>query len=372
MPDCGIVRIIDTPQYIPKTFAFWTTTTEDYYLQRAIGDKIVIIKDTPKTLPFLSYCDATKNTIIQIDHILHRSKYQPHLQILPLRPLLSQTQSENFQLQNIPSIPVSDPRVKPFSQPPRVQIIQLAPTPPPRLQTSTSPSLYPYPNQWIKIHKIFEVASDSQARKTQMALLQVQHRFLRSPRNFRQNFRTQEAPHLVTNYLINLPHAFHIYNKQGGKENIDTLLLVKYSDTWWKAIWNEHGRHANGNDNQIRSNNTIEFIIKEEIPTGSTVTYTNFVCDHRALKSESYRVRLTVSGERLEYPYDSSWPAASISESKLLFISTTSYARRGAGFMSCDLKYFSWKPQCQENSTWGYTQNISNQTSDTNTRLKES
>ena len=39
MPATEIVRIIDTLQYIPKTFAFPKTATEDY-LQQAIGDII--------------------------------------------------------------------------------------------------------------------------------------------------------------------------------------------------------------------------------------------------------------------------------------------------------------------------------------------
>ena len=107
-------------------------------------------KNPSKTLTFLLYCDATKNEINQIYHILHRSTYQPHLQNLPLPPLLTQTQNENFQLQNIPRIPVPDPRVELVSQPTRVQLLQPAPTPPPGLQTSPPPSLDPYPNPWIK------------------------------------------------------------------------------------------------------------------------------------------------------------------------------------------------------------------------------
>ena len=58
MPTTGIVRITDTLQCIPKAFAFPKKPTEDY-LQQAIGDLTVIMKDLPKTLPFLSCGDAT-------------------------------------------------------------------------------------------------------------------------------------------------------------------------------------------------------------------------------------------------------------------------------------------------------------------------
>ena len=99
------------------------------------------------------YGDATKNAINQIPHILQRIISQPHLQILPLPPMLPQTQSGNLQLQNIPSIPVPDPRVEPVFQPMRVQMYQLATTPPTMAHPSTSPSLDPHPNPWIKKFK---------------------------------------------------------------------------------------------------------------------------------------------------------------------------------------------------------------------------
>ena len=71
---------------------------------------------------------------------------------------------------------------------------------------------------------------------------------------------------------------------QGGKGTIDTLLLEKDSVTWWKSVVNELGRLANGIFNQVRATNTIEFIIKEEVLTGRTVAYANFVCDYLPLK----------------------------------------------------------------------------------------
>ena len=133
MPVTGIVRFTETLQYISKAFAFTKTTTEEY-LQQAIGDIIVIMKYSLKKLHFLSYADATENAINKIVHIFQRSTYQPRSQILPLPPMLPQTQSENLQLQNIPSIPVPAPRVEPVSQPPRVQTNQSETKPPPRVQ----------------------------------------------------------------------------------------------------------------------------------------------------------------------------------------------------------------------------------------------
>ena len=68
------------------------------------------------------------------------------------------------------------------------------------------------------------------------------------------------------------------YKINSGKETIDTLLLGKDSDSWWKAVGNELGRIDNGIDNQVWATNTIEFIRKEEVPIGRTVKYANSVC----------------------------------------------------------------------------------------------
>ena len=240
------------------------------------------MKNLPKTLPLLWYGDATKNVINQISHILHRSTPQPCLQILPLPPLLPQTQNVNFQDQTIPSISVASPRVGPVSQPLRVKLNQLLPTPPPIIQLYTSPSLDPDPNPWIKkISKCLKSPQIPKARETQAAPRQVQHRLCLSSLNFRKNVLDQAAQHLVVNHIFNFPHAFHIYNKQSKRNTADTLLLGKDSDTWWKAVGNKLGRIANGIDNGVRSTNTIKLIKKEELPPGRTVTYDNFVCNYR-------------------------------------------------------------------------------------------
>ena len=52
----------------PKRFFSKTINEDD--LQQAIGEILAIIQDPMKTLPFLSYGDATKNLINQIAYIL--------------------------------------------------------------------------------------------------------------------------------------------------------------------------------------------------------------------------------------------------------------------------------------------------------------
>jgi len=92
-------------------------------------------------------------------------------------------------------------------------------------------------------------------------------------------------------------HANHIFDANGKKETINSLLSGPDSIIWNKSVSNEFGRLAQGkNDAGIIGTDTIHFIHKSEVPIGKVVTYGNFVCDIRPLKSEKYRTRLTVGG----------------------------------------------------------------------------
>ena len=132
----------------------------------------------------------------------------------------------------------------------------------------------------------------------------------------------------------------HIFDENGVKQTIDKLLKGKDQDIWWKSLGNEFGRLAQGIGDRVVSNDTLDFICKSEVPQGKKVTYGNFVCDYRPLKSEPYRVRLTVGGDRLEYESDAGSPAASLVETKMTLNSVVSDAHRGARFMVADLKDF--------------------------------
>ena len=64
------------------------------------------------------------------------------------------------------------------------------------------------------------------------------------------------------------------------------------------------------------------------------------VCDYRPLKSDPFRVWLTLGGDKLEYIHDAASPAATLLESKMLFNSTISDAQKGAQFLTLDIKDF--------------------------------
>jgi len=133
-------------------------------------------------------------------------------------------------------------------------------------------------------------------------------------------------------------HANHIFDANGKKETIDSLLSGPDSIIWNKSVSNEFGRLAQGNDAGIIGTDTIHFIHKSEVPMGKAVTNGNFICDIRPLKSEKYRTRLTVGGDRLPYEADAGSPAASLLETKLILNSTISDSDIGPKFAYADLK----------------------------------
>ena len=122
------------------------------------------------------------------------------------------------------------------------------------------------------------------------------------------------------------------------------------------SVMNQKYEHkaAQGNDSGVKSTDIIDFILKNEMPTNKLVTYANFVCDYKVLKSEPQKIRLVAGGDKLLYDEDADALAASLIEIKLLMNSVISEAKNGARLLSCDLKIFSWPPQCSTLSTCIY------------------
>ena len=134
-----------------------------------------------------------------------------------------------------------------------------------------------------------------------------------------------------------LSHIFDI--DTGRKESIDSLLQKNHL-RWSRSLSNEWGRLSQGNKFGVKATDTIDFIGKNDVPQGAKVTYASFVCDHRPLKPEQYRVRIVVGGDKLTYAYDSGSPAASLLETKLILNSTISDCDKGSRFFTADVKDF--------------------------------
>ena len=119
----------------------------------------------------------------------------------------------------------------------------------------------------------------------------------------------------------------------------DLMKIDKYRDTWAKSLANEIGRLSQG-IRDIAGTNTIEFIRKADIPKDRRrdITYGRIVVAYRPQKTEPNRSRLTVGGDRINYPFEVSTPTADLPTIKMLWNSVLSTPK--AKFITLDVANF--------------------------------
>jgi len=119
------------------------------------------------------------------------------------------------------------------------------------------------------------------------------------------------------------------------------LRSPKYQDDWNISSANEFGRLAQGVGGRIeKPTNTIFFKSKSEVPQDrfKDVTYGKFVCSERPQKAEPNRTRLTVGGNRINYPGEVGTPTADMLLVKCMLNSVIS--TMNAKFMCIDISNF--------------------------------
>jgi len=107
----------------------------------------------------------------------------------------------------------------------------------------------------------------------------------------------------------------------------------KHRKRWQTSFSKEIRRLATGTK-------TIKFVSKSTIPRErlSDITYARIVCNERPEKKEPDRTRITMGGDRINYPGDCGTPTADILTVKLLLNSIISTLH--AKFMTIDIKDF--------------------------------
>ena len=321
----------DTVSFFPKTIPFPAIKTDDFLRQAAL-DIISILSEPPSsTVPSLEAGDETRNALLKIATALNRIETLPELEIPnePIHPPLQQ-------------------KIMPPVTPIQTPIPFLTRQPPP---TVTKPSPVPTP---ISQHHdiVVDKAPAPLPRVVNKSLPQVaqQNRYSLRPRiqhkGYSQNFKQRAARHLLAQHMASSVTAddeqfcMHLYDENGKKETVESLMNGKDKDIWNKSMSMELGRLSQGNIHNVNATDTLDFISKDKIPKGQAITYASFRCDYRPLKSEKHRIRLVVGGDKLNYDDDSGSPAASLLETKVMLNSVISDADKGARFMSCDLKDF--------------------------------
>ena len=132
----------------------------------------------------------------------------------------------------------------------------------------------------------------------------------------------------------------NLYNPDTGRKLTYRDLLRGPNGALWEAsLANEFGRLMTGIGSRVpNGTGTIIPIPRGAVPPGRKVTYAKNVVAYKPHKAETRRSRLTIGGDKLEYPFDSYTPTVDIGVVKILLNSVLS--TRGAKFATVDIKDF--------------------------------
>ena len=132
---------------------------------------------------------------------------------------------------------------------------------------------------------------------------------------------------------------FDTYNIENPPNELKYKDLIQSKDKhlWVQSICNELGCLSQG-FRYVKGNNTLYFIHKSRVPRNKKAIYARIAYSIRSQKSKIYRVRLTASGNIVNYKGDLSTPVYSIKTIKLHWNSVLSTP--GAKYYTADLKYF--------------------------------
>ena len=130
-----------------------------------------------------------------------------------------------------------------------------------------------------------------------------------------------------------------IHPVTGKQQEYSELIRGPDEHTWTQANINEIGRLTDGRiGKNIVPTNTLQFIYLHEMPKGRKATYLRVVADYQPHKEDPNRIRWTVGGNQVDYPWDKSTPTADMTTAKILFNSVIS--TKDARFGTADIKDF--------------------------------
>ncbi len=115
------------------------------------------------------------------------------------------------------------------------------------------------------------------------------------------------------------------------------MKMDKHKQVWAHGFANEIGQLFQGIRN-VSGTDTCFFIPKSLVPAHKRPTYSRICCNYVLHKEEKHFNRLTIGGNRIDYPGNKSTPMADLTSAKLLINSTISTP--GAKFLGINLANF--------------------------------
>ena len=198
---------------------------------------------------------------------------------------------------------------------------------PPRVAVTPAPILPPLPRPDTRFPRVVEAEPDEIEAVAEEEDISppifLPHRYpLRS-------LSQQHHAHAITSADGDQMEYRHLINNPTTKQ------------TWENSFCNEVGRLAQGRQSTgLPGTNTLFFIPYDDIPEDrrKDVTYARIVVDYRPQKAEPHRTRITVGGNRINYPDTVTTETAELTTHKLLLNSVVS--TRGAKYMTADIGNF--------------------------------
>ena len=151
--------------------------------------------------------------------------------------------------------------------------------------------------------------------------------------------------------LIRKQHALNFYfaciltanavlgTNTGDSLDYPQLKLVRNAKEWIGCCSNEIGCLARDVYPRMMTGlNTIHFIHPSQIPANRTVTYLRIVTNYRPQKENSYRIRFTVGGNRIDYPGNIATPVTELVTVNFNLNITISYVN--IIYVTVDIKYY--------------------------------
>jgi hypothetical protein len=310
-------RIMDTLEFTPHNYQMSQLSSTDRLLMAA-NDMTDALQNPHPEVPFTHVGDDTISALTELANIfkfkLRKTQPTTHLAAPPtvnLRPCLTES-----------------------SHP-----ILAAPMPPPR-QTRSQTTIHA---QDITNSPLLPRVVTPMTRNPSPPRAPTRSQNL-SPRNFSQDdFYGMDTAHMAialgNNHWPQQHQANAVIHPVTGKE-MEYMALMKdprLQPLWTRGFGNECGRLFQG-IRDIPGTDACFFIKLTNVPKDRKITYGKIVCDYKPHNKEKERVRLTVSGDRLDYSGDVATSTAGVTTFKILINSTLS--TKDAAMMMMDINNY--------------------------------
>ena len=328
-PSTKAVRTSDTVVWFPEEIPLPGASSTDI-IARSLQEILKALQNPSPEAPIGALEPTQLEALKQLMEVF-KSTLTPHPDAAV--PRVSEPSSTPASVPRVPEKPAALPRV-PIKMHPYNTRSKPA-LPPARDSAYVSRPTLPMPPELVQAHGGGTSPNEAHAQM-ETALLRSQLTDILDDLRFAgRAVEPIDAPE-----YMHIPKGFALkaLNVDTGKlEEYPGLLKSSEGPLWECSTAEEFHRLCKGNE-KIRGTDTLHFIHKHEVPAGRKVTYMRLVITDRPQKEQPRRVRITVGGDRLDYPFDTSTRTSDITTAKLLWNSVLS--TKDARFITIDIKDF--------------------------------